>query len=201
VPDSKNLPVEFTETRYPLRVETLGLARDSGGPGKHRGGLGYRKEVRVLRDASFLSVADRSILSCWGLKGGRAGKPFRVTVDPGSPAERQLEGLVDDELLPAGTLVRIDTTGGGGWGDPLEREPEQVALDVTQGKVSVACAREDYGVVLVAVAAEGAHTVDHEATAALRAQQRATRGPLPFFDRGPGYRQLSGRDYADVDLV
>src|SRR6267378_3349676 len=73
VPDSKNLPVEFTETRFPLRVETLGLAPDSGGPGKRRGGLGYRKEIRVLQDGMFLSVADRSILSCWGLKGGRAG--------------------------------------------------------------------------------------------------------------------------------
>jgi N-methylhydantoinase B len=62
VPDSKNLPVEFTETRFPLRVEALGLAPDSGGPGKRRGGLGYRKEIRVLRDANFLSVADRSVV-------------------------------------------------------------------------------------------------------------------------------------------
>ncbi len=85
VPDSKNLPVEFTETRFPLRVETLALAPDSGGPGKRRGGLGYRKDIRVLREAAFLSVADRSILACWGLAGGRAGKPFRVTVDPGGP--------------------------------------------------------------------------------------------------------------------
>src|SRR5438270_5526400 len=146
VPDSKNLPVEFTETRFPLLVETLALAPDSGGAGQRRGGLGYRKEIRVLRDASFLSVADRSILSCWGLKGGRAGKPFRVTVDPGGPNERQLEGRVDDEPIPASTLVRIDTTGGGGWGDPLEREVELIALDVEQGKVSSASAHDDYGV-------------------------------------------------------
>src|SRR5207245_3383287 len=154
VPDSKNLPIEFTETRFPLRVETLGLAPDSGGPGKRRGGLGYRKEIRVLQDCSFLSVADRSILSCWGLKGGRAGRPFRVTLDPGGASERQLEGLVDDEPIPASTLVRIDTTGGGGWGDPLEREPELVALHVTQGKVSAASARDDYGVVLLSTASE-----------------------------------------------
>src|SRR5207253_7231180 len=96
VPDSKNLPVEFTETRFPLRVETLGLAPDSGGAGLRRGGLGYRKEIRVLQDCTFLSVADRSILSCWGLKGGRAGKPFRVTVDPGGAHEPALVGLVDD---------------------------------------------------------------------------------------------------------
>src|SRR6266404_8600652 len=144
VPDSKNLPVEFTETRFPLLVERLGLAPDSGGAGLRRGGLGYRKEIRVLQDCQFLSVADRSILSCWGLKGGRAGQPFRVTVDPGGADERALEGLVDDELLPIGTLVRIDTTGGGGWGDPLEREAELVALDVRQGKVSRTSAREEY---------------------------------------------------------
>ncbi|HEV7662359.1 MAG TPA: hydantoinase B/oxoprolinase family protein [Chloroflexota bacterium] len=200
VPDSKNLPVEFTETRFPLRVERLGLAQDSGGAGLRRGGLGYRKEIRVLGEASFLSVADRSILGCWGLKGGRAGKPFRVTVDPGGDAEHELEGLVDDERLAAGTLVRIDTTGGGGWGDALEREPALVALDVLQGKVSAAAAREDYGVVLMAGVDETV-VVDEEGTVALRTELRASRGVLPFFDRGPGYRRLSGRDYAEVDLV
>jgi N-methylhydantoinase B len=195
VPDSKNLPVEFTETRFPLRVESLALAPDSGGPGKRRGGLGYRKEIRTLADCYFLSVADRSILSCWGLKGGRAGTPFRVTIDPGGPAERQLEGLVDDEPILAGTLVRIDTTGGGGWGDPLEREPEMVALDVAQGKVSLAAARDDYGVVF------SSGELDVSATERLRAEQRASRGFVPFFDRGPGYRQLSGREYAEVDVL
>src|SRR5947208_10353004 len=174
MPDSKNLPVEFTETRFPLRVETLALAPDSGGAGQRRGGLGYRKEIRVLRDASFLSVADRSILSCWGLKGGRAGKPFRVTVDPGGPNENRLEGLVGDEPIPAGTLVRIDTTGGGGWGDPLEREPRLVALDVTQGKVSEASARDDYGVPLTRLE-DGSFAPDLAATAAPRAHLAAHR--------------------------
>jgi len=200
VPDSKNLPVEFTETRFPLLVETLGLAPDSGGPGKRRGGLGYRKEIRVLQDCMFLSVADRSILSCWGLKGGRAGRPFRVTVDPGGAHERQLDGLVDDESLPTGTLVRIDTTGGGGWGDPLDREPQLVVLDVIQGKVSLSSAHDDYGVALLP-APDGSFGVDLTATEALRDDLRAQRGFVPFFDRGPGYRQLSGRDYAEVDVV
>ncbi len=198
VPDSKNLPVEFTETRFPLRVETLALAPDSGGPGKCRGGLGYRKEIRPLRDAYFLSVADRSILACWGLKGGRAGEPFKVTVDPGGANERVLEGLVDDEPIAAGTLVRIDTTGGGGWGDPLEREPERVALDVTQGKVTAESARREYGVVLRQMES-GAYGADRGATETLRATLRAARGPLRLFDRGPGYRLLSGRDQAEVD--
>jgi N-methylhydantoinase B len=200
VPDSKNLPCEFTETRFPLRVEKLGLAPDSGGPGKRRGGLGYRKEIRVLRDCYFLSVADRSILSCWGLKGGQAGKPFRVTVDPGGPNECQLEGLVDDEPIAAGTLVRVDTTGGGGWGDPLDREPDLVALDVTQGKVSAGAAHDDYGVVL-RPAPHGDFEPDPAATERLRAALRERRGFVPFIDRGPGYRELSGREYAEVDVV
>jgi N-methylhydantoinase B len=200
VPDSKNLPAEFTETRFPLRVERLALAADSGGAGTRRGGLGYLKEIRVLRDGYFLSVADRSILGCWGLAGGRAGAPFRVTVDPGGPSERVLPGLVDDEPIPAGTLVRIETTGGGGWGDPLEREPDLVGLDVLQGKVSERAAREDYGVV-VRLVDDATFEVDAAATAALRARLRAARGARPFFDRGPGYRTLAGRDRADVDVL
>src|SRR5262249_56413456 len=115
----------------------------------------------------FLWVADRWILGCWGLAGGRAGAPFRVTVDPGGPNERVLPGLVDDEPIPAGTLVRIETTGGGGWGDPLDREPDLVGLDVLQGKVSTGAARETYGVI-VQVIDGAAVRIDASATAALR---------------------------------
>ena len=121
VPDSRNLPTEFTESRFPFLVERLGLAIDSGGPGQFRGGLGYEKHIRMLRDAHFMSIADRSILACWGVKGGRAGQPFQVTIDPGGPAEREVDALADAEPVRAGELIRIRTTGGGGWGDPLER--------------------------------------------------------------------------------
>ena len=197
VPDSKNLPVEFTETRFPLLVERLALAPDSGGAGLRRGGLGYRKEIRTLRDGYFLSVADRSILACWGLKGGRAGAPFRVTVDPGGPHERVLHGLVDDEPVPAGTLVRVETTGGGGWGDPLEREPELVGLDVLQGKVSRARRPRGLRGRARRATATGSSTRRRRRRCGLGCEPSA--GPLPFFDRGPGYRQLAGRDHADVD--
>jgi N-methylhydantoinase B len=197
VPESRNLPVEFVETRFPVRVESLGLATDSGGAGRFRGGLGYRKEIRALQDASYMSVADRSILSCWGVRGGRAGAPFRVTIDPGGPAERVMPGLCDWEPVVAGEVIRIETTGGGGWGDPLEREPWRVALDVRQGKVSPEAAATDYGVVFEAggPAVEGTPghgpIVDEAATAERRARLAAERGDPPMFDRGPGYDRLA----------
>jgi N-methylhydantoinase B len=187
VPDSKNMPAEFIETTFPARVERLALATDSGGPGRFRGGLGYRKEIRVLNDATFLSIADRSILACWGLKGGKAGAPFRVTIDPGGPNERTLPGLADGVGVAAGEIVRIETTGGGGWGDPLERDAHLVALDVMQGVVSRTSAESDYGVVFTA--AGGADVVETEL---LRARLAKERGEVPFFDRGPGYARLSG---------
>jgi N-methylhydantoinase B len=135
-----------------------------------------------------MSIADRSILSCWGVNGGRAGRPFQVTVDPGGPGEHDVDALADAEPLRAGTVVRIRTTGGGGWGDPLDRPVADVLRDVAWRKVSVAGAREDYGVVL-----RDAGTADEAATEALRADVRAARtGDEPFFDRGPGYARLSG---------
>ncbi|MGX5655871.1 hydantoinase B/oxoprolinase family protein [Geodermatophilus nigrescens] len=188
VPDSRNLPTEFTEGRFPLRIERLGLATDSGGAGRHRGGCGYEKHIRVLRDAHFMSIADRSILACWGVKGGKAGRPFQITVDPGGPDEHEVDALADAEPLKAGTVVRIRTTGGGGWGDPLDRPVEEVLRDIAWRKVSVAGARDDYGVV---VREDG--TADEAATEELRASIRASRtGEEPFFDRGPGYALLSG---------
>jgi N-methylhydantoinase B len=215
VPDSRNLPTEFTESRFPFLVESLGLAQDSGGAGRHRGGLGYDKRIRMLEDAYFMSIADRSILSCWGVKGGKAGAPFRVTIDPGGPNEREMEGLVDDELVRAGEVIRIRTTGGGGWGDPLDREVDAVVRDVRWGKVSREAAERDYGVVLVdpGGSADGAPpapagidevAADPDATAALRARLRDERGENPaFFDRGPGYAQLDpdGAAYPEVDLL
>src|SRR5437764_3473840 len=191
VPDSRNLPAEFTEARFPLVVERLGLAVDSGGPGRFRGGLGYEKLIRVRLDGYFMSIADRSILSCWGVNGGRAGRPFQVTIDPGGPDERDVDALADGEFLPAGTVIRIRTTGGGGWGDPLERDPALVARDVRWGKVSREAAAADYGVVLAGPGEDP--VVDGEATGRLRGDLRSGRpGARPFFDRGPGYGVLSG---------
>jgi N-methylhydantoinase B len=193
VPDSRNIPVEFAESRWPFVVERLGLAVDSGGAGRHRGGLGYDKHIRMLRDAHFMSIADRSVLACWGVRGGRAGRPFSVVIDPGGPNERVVDALADAEYVRAGEVIRIRTTGGGGWGDPLDRPYDEVARDVAWGKVSVNGAWDDYGVVIG----------DPVATAALRTSMRAARpAEQPFFDRGPGYRTLAGgRTYAEVDRL
>jgi N-methylhydantoinase B len=188
VPDSRNIPVEFAESRWPFVVERLGLAVDSGGPGRYRGGLGYDKHIRMLADAHFMSIADRSLLACWGVNGGRAGQPFSVMIDPGGPHERTVDALADAEPVRAGEVIRIRTTGGGGWGDPLDRPYGEVAQDLAWGKISVAGARDDYAVLLTP---DGA--VDTPASDALRSRRRAARpDDPPFFDRGPGYARLSG---------
>ena len=201
VPDSRNLPTEFTESRFPFRVEALQLACDSGGPGRYRGGLGYEKHIRMLRDGHFMSIADRSILACWGVRGGLAGQPFSVTIDPGGPRERVVDALADAEPVRAGEVIRIRTTGGGGWGDPLERPYDEVERDVRWGKVSIAGALRDYGVVVTGTEDEPA--VDAESSDAERADRASRRtGEEPFFDRGPGYARLAdGRAAAEVDWV
>jgi N-methylhydantoinase B len=167
VPDSKNLPAEFAETRFPILIEKLALAVDSGGPGRRRGGLGYDKHIRLLRDAAFVSTADRARLGCYGVAGGMAGLPYEASVDG-----RPLPGMNDDVPLPPGTLLRLRTTGGGGWGDPFEREPDLVLQDVRRGLVSVEAAERDYGVV-----------IRDDRVVELRRPARER----PFFDRGPGY--------------
>lgn len=190
VPDSRNLPTEFSEGRFPFVVEALGLAVDSGGPGLHRGGLGYEKHVRMLVDAHFMSIADRSILACWGVKGGRAGRPFSVTIDPGGPRERDVDALADAEPVRAGEVIRIRTTGGGGWGDPLDRPYADVVRDLRWGKVSSDGAHDDYGVVVTGT--EDDPVLDEPASDGLRARLRAERGDhQPFFQRGPGYARLA----------
>ena len=201
VPDSRNLPTEFTESRFPFIVERLGLAKDSGGAGKFRGGLGYEKHIRMLKDAHFMSIADRSILACWGVKGGKAGRPFQVVIDAGGPNEREVDALADAEFVRAGETIRIRTTGGGGWGDPYERDPELVVRDVLWGKVSPEAARSDYGVAITGSVDTDDLGYDEAATTELRkAVESGAREA--FFDRGPGYEHLSGGGLAaDVDWL
>jgi len=189
VPDSRNQPAEFTETRFPLLVEKLALRTDSGGAGKRRGGQGYEKHYRALVDCRTIVTADRVRLGCYGLNGGKAGQPFCVTVDA-QGAARDLGGLVDGEPVMRGQVVRVVTTGGGGWGDPLAREPELVLKDAIEGRVSAASAGDDYGVVLVKGDDDG-YAVDGPATVKKRAALMAKRpGALPMIDRGEGFEKM-----------
>ena len=139
-----------------------------------------------------LEHAHRGRLGCYGLAGGKSGQPFAVTVDVEGRA-KEPGGLVDGELLAAGQLVRVVTTGGGGWGDPLDREPELVRLDVWQGKVSLDAAREDYGVVLESTRSDDPPELDFAATEALRSKLRSSRGELKMLDRGARLRAHGGR--------
>lgn len=149
-----------------------------------------------------MSIADRSILACWGVKGGKAGLPFSVTINPGQPDERHVDALADAEFVKAGEVIRICTTGGGGWGDPLDRDPEMVVRDITWDKVTPKAALADYGVVLTGSLETDDLGYDAAATEAERARIRAERPEEPFFDRGPGYARLSGGQFsAEVDWL
>jgi N-methylhydantoinase B len=126
-------------------------------------------------------------LQPWGIGGGRAGAGARFVINPHTAAEQVVDYKATDLRVEAGDLLSIQTPGGGGWGDPLERDPEAVARDVADGSVSETAAFEQYGVVLV----DGA--VDVAATSARRAALAAARGPLQMVDRGERFRALAAR--------
>ncbi len=190
VPNSRNLPAEFSETRYPILIEQLALKQDSGGPGERRGGLGYHKKIRVLQDVELLSNADRSLLSTYGVNQGKAGGRYSIRVKPDDDEPREVPGLADDIPVRQGEVIEIVTTGGGGWGDPLERDPDLVLLDVVRGLVSRESADADYGVVFEG---DGDQlTVTEAATARRRDEIRVSRAEPEMFDRGPYFHRFQG---------
>jgi N-methylhydantoinase B len=171
-------------------VEKLALRTDSGGAGLRRGGQGYEKHYRALVDCRTIVTADRVRLGCYGLNGGKAGQPFCVTVDADGDGY-DLGGLVDGEAVLKGQIVRVVTTGGGGWGDPLRRELELVLRDVVEGRVSLASAQADYGVVFTAADAAGQPVIDEAATKQCRSEMAKTRNTSsPMIDRGDGYEKM-----------
>jgi N-methylhydantoinase B len=188
VPNSKNLPAEFSETRYPIMVEQLALREDSGGAGLRRGGLGYDKKIRALGECRLISNADRSLLGCYGVNGGKAGMNYSVSVIDASGKETVHPGMCDTVVVKPGSVVRIVTTGGGGWGDPLKREIDRVVYDVQCGLVSRRMAKALYGVVLLKKGRK--FTADVARTKALRAEMAKSRGRPAMFDRGGYFEQL-----------
>jgi N-methylhydantoinase B len=161
----KNYPVEFAEMEFGVQIEGYALHRDSGGPGRWRGGMGIVRDLRVIADEAVIGVRmDNIRYPAFGVADGMAGRSGRIIVNPGRPDERQLKPLSDGNVLKNGDVVRIMTSGGGGWGSPIARPAAQVRDDVLDGFVSADSARDDYGVVL----SEDLLDIDEPATAALR---------------------------------
>jgi N-methylhydantoinase B len=135
-------------------------------------------------------TADRVRLGCYGLNGGKAGQPFCVTVNAEGEGY-DLGGLVDGEPVLKGQIVRVVTTGGGGWGDPLQRELELVRRDVIEGRVSVESARDDYGVVFESSADGGELRIDAVTTERRRSEMgKARKQPPTMIDRGEGFEKM-----------
>ena len=161
----ENFPAEMLEQAHPIRVRQYGVHRDSGGPGRWRGGAGVIREIEILNEQVTLSVRiDGVTLPAWGVRGGRNGGVGRAVVNPGTDRERLLEPFSDGNVLYRGDVLRLETGGGGGWGNPFDRDPEHVLRDVRNGYVSAEGAEEAYGVVIDAET----HTIDSEGTARAR---------------------------------
>ena len=142
--NTENAPIEETEINYPVRINRYELVDDSDGAGKHRGGLGLRRDYFFDHEASFTILADRDRWGPWGLFGGQPGKVATYVLNPNTEAVK-LGSKVTIQLKP-GDVVSLRTCGGGGYGPPEARDPELVLRDVRNGKVSPERAKEIYGV-------------------------------------------------------
>jgi N-methylhydantoinase B len=163
-------PIEIIESEFPVRVTRFELITDSGGAGEFRGGLGIRRDYLNLADARFSIRSMRHVLPPDGCAGGGSGRPGDIRINPGSPQEQRLPTRYADYPLRAGDAFRLDTPGGGGYGDALARDPDRVLADVRDGVVTVEAAAREYGVVVTG--AKGSWAIDTEATGALRARMR-----------------------------
>jgi N-methylhydantoinase B len=158
--NTENAPVEETELSYPVRITRLSLVEDSDGAGRHRGGLGLRKDFLFDRPTTFTVLADRTSAGPAGAFGGEAGRVAEyVLIRDGEERQLPAKGTID---LVAGDVISYRTCGGGGYGSPAERDPERVLRDVLEGKVSVERGRDVYRVAVVG------SELDLEATARLR---------------------------------
>ena len=161
--NTRNAPVEVIEATYPLRVERYGLVPDSEGPGKFRGGVGMQREFTFLAPESTITVSsDRNKIHPWGVFGGKeAANAKCLLIQEGK--EVQLPSKITRKVKQEDRF-RTVTSGGGGWGSPLERDPEKVRWDVLEGLVTIERARSEYGVAMDPETFE----IDQEETARLR---------------------------------
>lgn len=176
----RNSPIEIVESVSGVRILSYALRPDSGGAGKYRGGLGIVFEFEVLEHDCLVTARgqERHRFRPWGLKGGHCGEKASVFIKRAGDEGFQPLGKIDSLNVDRGDVLRILTPGGGGYGSPLERDPERVADDLRNGLVSPEAARELYGVVM----RDGA--VDPAATQRLR-REKAAQERTGMFNFGP----------------
>ena len=194
-PSFVNIPCEYLESYYPLRIEKWETVADTGGAGLHRGGNGV-EVVYLFEEPGHIAIHDdRWLTYPWGVNGGHPGTrgtKWLVRVDG---TREVLPSKCHDVPVAAGDVLHFVTWGGGGWGDPLERDPGLVALEVRRGLVTADGARR-YGVVV-----SEAGAVDDPATEELRGQMRADRpAELPVFDMGGSIEELLERCEEETGL-
>jgi N-methylhydantoinase B len=161
-PGCRNNPVEVLETKSPMFIESYGYRPDTGGPGRNRGGVGVSRSYRFLAPSTGICLVYKTKTKPWSIAGGGVGDNNHILLNPGTEREMVQGGSYN--RLEAGDVLVNNTGGGGGYGDPFEREPARVARDVRNGFVSVEAAARDYGVVVDATTFD----VDAAATERLR---------------------------------
>ena len=193
-PSFTNVPNEYLESYFPLRIETYETILDSGGAGKHRGGNGIRISYRFLEPGQISIHDDRWLTYPWGVNGGKPGMRSRKRLIRTDGSEELLAAKCDRIQVGKGDLLHYDTWGGGGWGDPLQRPVEDVAFDVEAGLVSPQGARR-YGVVI-----GDDFVVDEAASRRLRGRMKGGKRRLALFDRGGDIETLRRRCVAETGL-
>ncbi|MEX0346811.1 MAG: hydantoinase B/oxoprolinase family protein [Rhizobiaceae bacterium] len=179
----ENIPSEYLENFYPLIVDGYCSIIDSGGAGMHRGGNGVEKIFRMLAYGDVSIHDDRHESQPWGILGGKPGAVSEKWIVRGGDGKREpLPSKIDNVKVSPGDQIIFRTAGGGGWGDPLERDPVRVRNDVARKLLSREKAREAYGVVL----GGPKYDLDLNATGDLRASMQKTRKPEGLFDFGEG---------------
>ena len=193
-PSFTNVPNEFIEAYFPLRIEKYEPIADSGGAGLHRGGNGLSVAYRFLCDGVISIHDERWLTYPWGVNGGAPGQRSSKRLERADGAAQWLPAKCEDVAVKAGDLLFFNTWGGGGWGDPLQRDPELVRQDVERGLVSAAGAKR-YG---VALQEDGG--VDSQATKALRETLSAKRGEPALFDFGGNIAEIKARALEETHL-
>lgn len=193
-PSFTNVPNEFIEAYFPLRIEKYEPIADSGGAGLHRGGNGLSVAYRFLCDGVISIHDERWLTYPWGVNGGAPGQRSSKRLERADGAAQWLPAKCEDVAVKAGDLLFFNTWGGGGWGDPLQRDPELVRQDVERGLVSIAGAKR-YG---VALQEDGG--VDEQATKALRETLSAKRGKPALFDFGGNIAEIKARALEETHL-